>query len=628
VLAAVRQAAQLHEATPELRSEAIAGLALLDFPEKRRWKSSSRAALALCLSPDTRLIAEVSSNGVVIVKTTDSDSVVAKFWTGGPEVEWLGPFSPDGRWLVAATTSGIRIWDVAGKTNGPSIDRRNSWKYLRFLRKDATLVGAIESRIYLFDLPNDEVERFELPGGAQYFATSPDGSLAAYTLTNSESLHLWELRKGRDRHLLAIPDDLSVISTHWSPDGTHIAVSTLDHVIRVWTLTETNATPIAIFEGHRAEATGLLWAPDNRILVSSGWDDTTRIWDLATRREATMFQKTSWAPQFNADGTTFSVYENLSKELALSEVRKSDICILLPEPGPPQEKSPYTVQFTPDSQWLLAGCYDGMRAYRTSDGALSANLEASPIRDIIMFPDPSRHFVVLSPPTRYLGGWQTNAAGDFEFAALREAERPELARLHPKKFPWVGNLIGKIRIYPNDGEEYDLPDSFVANRAILSPGGQFVGATFLDHRAGYWRLGKDPRFQNLGPCRGYAVAFSPDDRHVYHATYLDLCSTSTDTGTNEWTVRLGDSPQPNAAIEITPDGTLMAVVMNQYKVTLVDPRTGRLLADLEHPDRQLINSIALSPDGKYLAVACSGHVVQLWNLRQMRKELAEMNLDW
>jgi hypothetical protein len=39
-------------------------------------------------------------------------------------------------------------------------------------------------------------------------------------------------------------------------------------------------------------------------------------------------------------------------------------------------------------------------------------------------------------------------------------------------------------------------------------------------------------------------------------------------------------------------------------------------------------SLAFSPDGATLAVMQRDSVVQLWDLRQLRQDLAALNLDW
>ena len=72
----------------------------------------------------------------------------------------------------------------------------------------------------------------------------------------------------------------------------------------------------------------------------------------------------------------------------------------------------------------------------------------------------------------------------------------------------------------------------------------------------------------------------------------------------------------------------MSLTRTLSHVQLIDPATGRELAALEHPDPQTISGLAFSPSGTQLAVATEGHVVQLWDLRRLRQELAALKLDW
>ena len=76
------------------------------------------------------------------------------------------------------------------------------------------------------------------------------------------------------------------------------------------------------------------------------------------------------------------------------------------------------------------------------------------------------------------------------------------------------------------------------------------------------------------------------------------------------------------------DGRILAMTRSQWVVSLIDPSDGRDLARLEHPDSQLISALAFSPSGTRLAVATEGHVIQLWDLHQLRIELASLKLDW
>jgi len=76
------------------------------------------------------------------------------------------------------------------------------------------------------------------------------------------------------------------------------------------------------------------------------------------------------------------------------------------------------------------------------------------------------------------------------------------------------------------------------------------------------------------------------------------------------------------------DGKGLALADSLREVRLVDPATGQELATLAAPSPQAIVALAFSPDGSRLAAACRDRVVQLWDLRLIRQQLAELHLDW
>ena len=79
---------------------------------------------------------------------------------------------------------------------------------------------------------------------------------------------------------------------------------------------------------------------------------------------------------------------------------------------------------------------------------------------------------------------------------------------------------------------------------------------------------------------------------------------------------------------------MMAIVPATGQIRLIDPRTLRDLATLtspevSSPEPQRINWLAFSPDSAHLAAACrTPRAVQLWDLRLIRRQLAQMGLDW
>ncbi len=68
--------------------------------------------------------------------------------------------------------------------------------------------------------------------------------------------------------------------------------------------------------------------------------------------------------------------------------------------------------------------------------------------------------------------------------------------------------------------------------------------------------------------------------------------------------------------------------MSNTLVRLIDPTTGRTLVDLTAPDPRPITSLCFSPDLARLAAATGNHVIRVWDLCRIRRQLAEMGLNW
>jgi len=92
--------------------------------------------------------------------------------------------------------------------------------------------------------------------------------------------------------------------------------------------------------------------------------------------------------------------------------------------------------------------------------------------------------------------------------------------------------------------------------------------------------------------------------------------------------RLEPGPGPLA---FSRDSRMLAIARSAWTVQLlelIEPAKAREIATLSAPDPQIINSLCFSPDAGQLAVATNNHTIQLWDLRLIRRQLEEMNLDW
>jgi WD40 repeat protein len=80
---------------------------------------------------------------------------------------------------------------------------------------------------------------------------------------------------------------------------------------------------------------------------------------------------------------------------------------------------------------------------------------------------------------------------------------------------------------------------------------------------------------------------------------------------------------------LSPDDRLAVACDPAGRLCLLSVESGRTLARLEDPSQGRTNFLSFSPDGgKIVAASNDNQAIQVWDLRLIRKQLAEMGLDW
>jgi 2-polyprenyl-6-methoxyphenol hydroxylase-like FAD-dependent oxidoreductase len=98
----------------------------------------------------------------------------------------------------------------------------------------------------------------------------------------------------------------------------------------------------------------------------------------------------------------------------------------------------------------------------------------------------------------------------------------------------------------------------------------------------------------------------------------------------------GEDESRESGVVIGCDGSASTLRTEMLKlsrfnhgVRLVDPDTGREYARLEYPGQARADDICFTPDGNELVVSSGeSDAIQVWDLRIIREQLAEINLDW
>jgi len=166
------------------------------------------------------------------------------------------------------------------------------------------------------------------------------------------------------------------------------------------------------------------------------------------------------------------------------------------------------------------------------------------------------------------------------------------------------------------------------DRPYLSPDGR-LAANCTSSRAAriqIWSPRTGMLLTNLPARQVQDAAFSPDGRWL-------ACTAEDETTfwrTEDWSPRQRISHSLEAPgryhVTFSPDGRVAALSVSDHEIRLMVVETGEELATL--PTGRLLNGLAFSPGGDRLAAAFEPGYFQLWNLRQLREELAAMNLDW
>jgi WD40 repeat protein len=137
-------------------------------------------------------------------------------------------------------------------------------------------------------------DRGWLRGG---LAWSPDSTQLAV----GSSLGVWIYAVDTWEDILFRDDQRYVTSLAWSPSGDQIA-SASGETIDLWDAT--TGETLMTLEGHTSTVSVVNWSPNGMLLVSGGWDNTVRLWDMASGTSVYVLEE--WEDLDGLDSITWS----------------------------------------------------------------------------------------------------------------------------------------------------------------------------------------------------------------------------------------------------------------------------------------------------------------------------------
>ncbi len=372
-----------------------------------------------------------------------------------------------------------------------------------------------------------------------------------------------------------------VRGTKYSDDGRLIVTSGEDQTARIWDA-QTGAELIQ-FTGHQAVINNVMLSPDGQWLATASSDNTARIWNAATGEEVRrviLSSSTGSSVVFMPDSRYFVTIDAVSAKLW--EMATGDLVReFIGHTG-----DLYFLAVSPDGQYLATVSQD--ETARLWDVQTGAEI---------------RQFL---GHTGWVGGVDFSPDGRY----LLTTGEDGIARI------WdVASGLEMRRFTGHTSEIYD---------GKFSPDGRYIATSGYDRTARIWDVATSQQIRLL---RGHTntlgeLAFSPDGQLLVTGS-ADSTARLWDIWTKSEPVELGHfggvHTQSQTLMSLSLDRRFTLIGRDQGDVEIWDNDQDEIIQQFQLTGEE-VSAGAFSSDNRYALIASSEGIVRLWNLQMESEE--------
>ena len=127
------------------------------------------------------------------------------------------------------------------------------------------------------------------------------------------------------------------------------------------------------------------------------------------------------------------------------------------------------------------------------------------------------------------------------------------------------------------------------------------------------------------------LEFLPDGNSLIAGNNRSFHCPDTNTGCELWSIRHFRAQEPTLktpiSLAIAEKSGLLAAALTPDSISLLEPKTGRVRLELQHPMGHTLRAIGLSPDGTRM-IAVGSYIVQVWKLDAVADELERQGMNF
>jgi serine/threonine protein kinase/WD40 repeat protein len=623
----------------ELRNEAIAFLMYPDLRIGPAWELEpgwrnepffDRALQRYAVSDGNN---QVESKGHISIRRLPDHQEVMRLEGFGVRIAFM-MFSPNGQFLAVkyddARDVQFWVWDLERREAVVKERRGINHAAVDFSPDQRSVaVGHPDGSVRIYDLPSGKLARSLVRGlPAHSLRYDPAGHRLAVTSLTTPGVELRDLETDK---LVTLPNAMGIRGLAWRSDGRLLATAGANGLIYLWDLANPRQAP-TLLRGHEAEVSSVVFNHTGDLLASSAWDGTTRLWNVADRR-LLLSAPSVWASHFSPDDRYLAAGREGAK-VWLWEVIEARECRTFTG----HTMQPRSAAVSPDARLLASAGVDGIRLWDLAckdEGRKLLALLPVQAFTVVFHPD-GQSLISSGPPglLRWPIARATEASGELIRIGppdkLGPADLPplEMAVLAPDGNRIAVNLWGRACLVAlgQGGQPLYLQGQPGLTLGNFSPDGKWFVTGNWQGDSGVWiwdaRAGKPIRKMALtGSTR---ACFSPDGKWLVTSTGTEYVFWEPGSWKSVRTIgREGAANMPSDPL-FSPDGLMLALAHSRTDIRLVDPATGQELVSLPTSG----SAVCFSGDGSLLVTGSLNKVLQVWDLREIRRQLAALNLDW